>query len=180
MLMQPSVQLVWRFTQPPLTVPYTHRTISPAPHCRFGIWPMDHVVLFPIFSSFSVSRCALSWTDWSQAITPHGQDLTICFTAHEPCACFYLSFVFKTLVSTLKRKKFSPQNSDLVHSAWSFLLAPLCTFALLCTSNLPHALILSQTFTLHHLALPAIMLGDCPLPPYHTLRASLGSHFDWA
>ena len=28
--------------------------------------------------------------------------------------------------------------------------------------------------------LPAIMLGDCPLPPYCTLRASLGSHFDWA
>ena len=112
-----SVRPVQTFTWPPSTIPYTHHTISLAPHCRFGIWPMDHMVLFPIFSSFSVTHCALLRADWSQAIVLCGQDLIICFTAHEPCAHFSLSFVIKPLVSTLKRRKFFPQNSDLVHSA---------------------------------------------------------------
>ena len=41
-------------SQPPSTIPYTHHTISPAPCFRFGIWLMDHTVLFPISSSFQL------------------------------------------------------------------------------------------------------------------------------
>ena len=59
---------------------------------------MDHTVLFPIFSSFSVTQCALLQADQSQAITPHGQGLTIYFTTQEPCAHFtyhlYLSLLY--------------------------------------------------------------------------------------
>ena len=161
----PCTTLMWSSTWPPLTIPYTHHTISLAPHCRCGIWSTDHTVLFPIFSSFSVTRCTLSQANWSQAIMPCSQDLTICFTTHKPCAHFYLSFVFKTIVSNPKRRKFFPQNSDLVYSALLFHLALLCTFAQFCT------LTPSRTFTLHHLTLPAIMLGADPLPPNHTLRA---------
>ena len=36
------------------TIPYTHRTIGPVPHWRPLIWPMDHIVTFPIFSFFSL------------------------------------------------------------------------------------------------------------------------------
>ena len=84
----------------PLTIPYTHHTIGSAPHCRFGIWPTDHTAWFSISSSFSVTWCALSWANWSQAIAPCGQGLITCFTANEPCAHFCLSFVFKPLVFT--------------------------------------------------------------------------------
>ena len=107
---------MWPSTWSPSTIPYTHHTFGLAPHCRFAIWPMDHIVLF-IFSFFSVTWCVLSWTNWSQAFMSCSQDLTICFATHEPCAHFYLSFVFKTLVSTPKTRKFFPQNSDLVCSA---------------------------------------------------------------
>ena len=174
-LMWPSVQLMWP-SQPSLTIPYTHRTISLALCCRFGIWPMDHTVLLPIFSSFSVTQCALLWANWSQAITLCGQGFTTCFAAHKPCAHFCLSFVFKTLVSTPNRRKFFPQNSDLVRSAWLFCLTPLHTFALLCTSNSPHTLVPSQTFAFHCLTLPAIMLGDRPVEIRTSFTFSLYEH----
>ena len=76
---------------PPSTIPYTHCTTSPAPHFRFDGWPMYHTALFP----FWVTQCTLS-----QAIMLHGQGLITSFTAHETCARFSLSFVFKLLVFT--------------------------------------------------------------------------------
>ena len=156
--MQPSVQLAWS----PSTIPYTHCTIGPAPHCRFAIWPMDHIVLFPIFCSFSITWRVLLWTYQSQVITPHSQDLTICFTAHKPCAHFTYHLYLKLLYLLQKRRKFFPQNWDLVHSALSFHLTLLWTFALLRTFNSPHTLAPSWTFALNHLT-----------PCYYTRRLSI-------
>ena len=59
-------------------------------------------------------------------------------------------------------------------------LTLLCTFTLLHILTSLHTLISSCTFTSHHLALLAITPGDHLLPPHHTLRASLGSYFNWA
>ena len=127
------------------TTPYTHHTIL-APHCRFGIWPTDHVVLFPIFSSISVTQCILSWANQSQAIAPRGQGLTICFTTHKPCAHFYLSFVFETLVPW-KRRKFFPQNSDL--SLFCLIILPCSTSYLCLTSYIWFTLHSHTILTLH-------------------------------
>ena len=50
--MRPSPTFVWTFTQSPLTIPYTHHTISPVPCWRPPIWPMDHIVIFSFLSLF--------------------------------------------------------------------------------------------------------------------------------
>ena len=117
-LMQPSTRLV----QLPSTIPYTHHTIGPAPCCRPSILPMDHIVLFPFFSSFSITQCVLSWPTRSQAIIPCGWDLTICFTVHEPCARFPYCLYLKLLYLLQKKKEVFPQNSDL--SSFHLIVSP--------------------------------------------------------
>ena len=94
-------------------------------------------------------------------------NLVLIFTYH-----LYL----KLLYLPQKRRKFFPQNSDLVHSAWLFCLTPLHTFALLCTSNSPHTLVPSQTFAFPCLTLPAIMLGDRPVEIRTSFTFSLYEH----
>ena len=88
-----------------------------------------------------------------------------------------LVFVYHLYFSLLylpQKKEVFPPEFRLSSFCPIIHLAPLCTFALFHTSDLPHTLIPSHTFISHHLALPAMMLGDHPLPPYCTLRASLG------
>ena len=104
MLMQPSMQLTWS----PSTIPYTHRTIGPTPHCRSFIWPMDHIVLFSFLGFFSITWRILLQPSWSQAIALHGWDFTICFTAHESCAHFIYCLYLKLLYLLWKRRKFFP------------------------------------------------------------------------
>ena len=103
-------RLARTFAWSPLTIPYTHHTIGLAPCCRSFIWLTDHIVLLSFLSSFSITWHILLWADWSQAITPCGQDLTICFAAHKPCAHFIYHLYLKTLVSTLKKKEVFPQE----------------------------------------------------------------------
>ena len=144
-------------------------TISLAPQCRSFIWLMDHVVLFSFLSSFAITQWVLLWPGQSQAIAPHGQDLTICFTTHGPCASSIYHLYLRALISTpTKRRSFTPEF-DLVHSALLFHLVPPHTFALLCTSASPRAL---APFPTLHFTLPVIMLGTDPLPPNCTIRAT--------
>ena len=58
----------------PSTIPYTTCTIWPAPHIRLmdDLWT---TLFYFHFYFFSVTQGAMSWADWSQAITPHGQGL---------------------------------------------------------------------------------------------------------
>ena len=106
---QPSATITWS----PLTIPSTHCTISPVPHWRPPIWPMDHIVIFSFLSLFSFTQCVLSRPSQSQVITLHGQDLTICFTTHELCACFTYHLYLRLLYLLQKKKEVFPQNSDL-------------------------------------------------------------------
>ena len=81
-----------------------------APSVRYHIGGLPYYLWttlldFSFLSLFSFIQCILSQPDQSQVIALHSWDLTICFAAHEPCAHFYLSFVFKTFVSTLKNKE---------------------------------------------------------------------------
>ena len=79
---------------------------------------------------------------------------------------FYLSFVFKTFVSTPKKKEVFPQNSDLSSSrlivSLRSVFAPLClcTFTLSHTSETLHHITLSRTSVSHHFALLDTMSGD--------------------
>ena len=72
---------------------------------------------------------------------------------------FYLSFVFKTFVSTPKNKEVFPQNSDLsspcliVSLRSVFAPSHFRTFALSCTSETLRRIALSQTFISHSLTL---------------------------
>ena len=77
---------------------------------------MDHIVTFSFLSLFSFTRCILLWPNQSQIITPCNRDLTICFAAHEPCACFTYCLYLRLLYLLQKRRKFFPQNSDLSSS----------------------------------------------------------------
>ena len=100
--MQPSPT----FTQSPLTIPYTHRTIGPVPCRRPPIWPTDHIVTFSFLSLFSFTRRILSRSDQSQIVAPRDQDLTMHFTAHEPCA----RFTYCLYLSALKNKEVFPRT----------------------------------------------------------------------
>ena len=135
------------FTQSPLTIPYTHHTISPVPHRRPPIWPTDHIVIFSFLSLFSFTRCILLQPNQSQVITPHSQDLTIHFTTHKPCAHFTYHLYLILLYLLWKRRKFFPRTQTQVHFVSLFHLAPSHTFALFCTIT-P-----SRTFILHSLIL---------------------------
>ena len=150
--MRPSTNFVWS----PLTIPYTHHTISLVPHRRPPIWPMDHVVIFPFLSLFSFTQCILSQRNQSQVMALHGQDLTICFTTLAPCAHFTYRLYLRLCIYSEKEGSF-PQNSNLV---LSFHLTPSRTFILFCTSDVLCTIAPSQTFVLHHFALLDTMSGD--------------------
>ena len=60
--------------------------------------------------------------NWSQAITLHGQDLTICFATHEPCACFTYHLYLKLLYLPQKRRKVFPPEFRL--SVFCLIISP--------------------------------------------------------
>ena len=68
---------------------------------------------------------------------------------------FYLSFLFKTFVSTLKKKEVFPQNSDLSSSHLIVSLRSILTPLHLCTFAPLHYLILLKHFAISHCSEPA-------------------------
>ena len=108
--MRPFPTITQRFMRSPPTIPYTHRTIGPVPCWRPLIWPTDHIVTFPFLSLFSFTQRILSRSDQSQIVTPHDQDLTICCSAHEPCACFTYCSYLRLVYLLQKTRKFSPRT----------------------------------------------------------------------
>ena len=102
-----SVTFAWTFAWSPSTIHYTHHTIGLVPCQRPPIWPTDHIVIFSFLSLFSFTRHVLSWPNRSQVTAPRDRDLTICFTAHKPCA--YLLYL-RLLYLLRKRRKFFPRT----------------------------------------------------------------------
>ena len=135
--------------------PIPHRTISPVPHQRPPIWPMDHIVTFSFLSLFSFTWRIPSRPDWSQVITPHDRDLTICFATHKSCACFAYHLYLRLLY--LLQKTSFPQNSDL---SSCHLIVSLCTFTLSCTPDTLHLIAPYRTSISHHFALLDTTSGD--------------------
>ena len=72
----------------------------------YDLWTM--LFIFSFLSLFSFTRCILSWPGQSQVIAPCDQDLTICFTAHEPYACFTYHLYSRLLYLLRKEGSFSP------------------------------------------------------------------------
>ena len=70
---------------------------------------MDHIVIFSFLSLFSVTRLILLWPNRLQVITLHGQDLTICFAAHEPCAHFTYHLYLRLCIYSEKEGSFSTE-----------------------------------------------------------------------
>ena len=85
---------------------------------------------------------------------------TLCHT--RTLCSFYLSFVFKTFVSTPKNKEVFPQNSDLSSSRLIVSLRSVFTPSHLCTFALSLYFILPTPFALSH----------CSEPPSHTISHS--------
>ena len=169
----PSPTFMQRFVWSPSTIPYTNHTISPVPHQRPPIWPTDHVAIFSFLSLFSFTQHVLLWPGRSQVITLCDWDLTICFAAHEPCACFTYHLYLRLLYLLQKRRKFFPRTQTWVHFVSSFCLSPSCTFALFCTPDfalLHHHEPLSCT-TLHSLILRQKTIS---LLPNHTPQNHIG------
>ena len=160
MPMQPSPTIAWRFTWSPSTIPYTHCTIGSVPHRRPSIRPMDHIVTFSFLSLFSFTQCILSRPDWSQVITLHDRDLTICFATHKPCAHFTYHLYLRLLYLLQKRRKFSPE-------LWLKFISSHC-FTLLCLHTFAPSL---------YLVLPTpFALSHHTEPPSHTTSHSLILH----
>ena len=156
--MQPSPTIVQTFTWSPSTIPYTHHTISPAPHWRPPIWPTDHVVPFSFLSFFSIIRRVLSWPNQSQVITLCDWDLTIRFATHEPCAHFTYRLYLRLLYLLQKNKgSFPPELRLKFVSSHRSALLRLRTFA-----PSPY-LILPKPFAVSH----------HPEPPSRTTSHSL-------
>ena len=114
-----------------------------------------------------VTQHALLQPDQSQVIAPCSQALTIhSFTSDEPCAHFldYHSYL-ACLYFTFQEYKFPPRfQLSCIYLTSHICFTPFCVFSLYCITP-PHS---PTTFTSY--ATP----GDDPLPPDHTLRASLG------
>ena len=118
---------------------------------------MDHVVIFTFLSLFPFTRRILSQPDQSQVVAPCDQDLTICFAAHKPCACFTYRLYLRLLYLLRKTRKFSTElRLEFIssHHFASLHLAPSLY------------LVLSTHFTLSH----------CTEPPSHTTSHSLILH----
>ena len=110
------------------------------------------------------------------------------FASDEPCA-LYLTHLYLPFNPDNLRYKFPPEfrlrksiQPDHFTPFYPMCICPPLplTFAmlhLLCRASHHIALPCSPT-VLTHYKLIAITFGDYPLPPDHTLRATLGSHFD--
>ena len=127
--------------------------------------------LFSFLSLFSITWHILLWPDRSQAIAPCGQGLYHLFHCTQTLCSFYLSFVFMTFVSTLKKKEVFPQNSDL--SSFHLIASPYSISylhphshyqlsSLYCTIPNPYFTLLDT------------MSGDHPLLPNHTPQSHIG------
>ena len=122
------------------------------------------------FGSFSITQHVLLWPDQSQAIAPCGQDLIICFTPHEPCACFTYCLYLRLLYLLWKRRKFFTQIQTQVHSAL-FHLIPSPNFALLTHFTLSH-----HPKPLFHITSHSLIpcQETIPLLPNHTPQSHIG------
>ena len=121
---------------------------------------MNHVVIFSFLSLFSFTRCILLWPDRSPVIALHGWDLTICFAAHKPCACFTYCLYLRLLYLLQKTRKFSPELR--LKFILSHCFASLClhTFTLSRTSDTLHFITPYRTFILRCFALLDTTSGD--------------------
>ena len=145
---------------------------------------MDHAVSFPFLVLLSYPICPVA-ADQSQAIKACSQGLITCFTSDKPCVYFLISNYIQAACIYHIHKEGIPQISDLA-SLFSLIASPhLILYS--CHASYPHIVVPPWTLVLPHPFHPttfashillAIMLGDCPLPPFCTLRASLGSHFN--
>ena len=143
MPMWPSPTIV----QSPSTIPYTHHTIGPVPRQRPPIWPTDHIVIFSFLSLFSFTQCILSRPDRSQVVAARDQDLTIHFTAHEPCAHFTYHLYLRLLYLLWKNKEVFPRTQTQVHLISLFRFTPsshLCSI-----SYSPHTSLYCTILNLH-------------------------------
>ena len=143
------------------------------------IWCTIHVFTFP----FLVTSCASAM---AQPITNHHNMWSgtyYSFTSDELCAHFVVYHVYLShLYLPFKpERKFSPQISDLVCSAWSFHLTPLHTFSLLhtCLASYPlpctisHSLLSCQDTVHYPLITPQNFIG-------FTLQSSFMAHSCWS
>ena len=92
-----------------LTIPYTSLHHQPSTTSETSHMTYDHIVIFSFLSLFSFTRCILLRPNRSQVVTPCDRDLTICFTTHEPCACFTYHLYLRLLYLLWKTRKFSPE-----------------------------------------------------------------------
>ena len=138
-----------------------------------NIWPMIHIAT----SLFLVTQCtpAVAWPIMSHCTARSG---TYCsFTSDEPCAHFldyhlysthlYVPFAYTSFPPDFRHKKFV--QCDLCPVFQHVFASPHFT-------SFPHLTLPCPTVSLEftYYATP----GDHPLPPDHTLRASLASHFN--
>ena len=126
------------------------------------------------FGSFSITQHVLLWPDQSQAIAPCGQDLIICFTPHEPCACFTYCLYLKLLYLLQKRRKFSPELRLKFILPYHFTLlhlAPSPYFTLSTHFTLSHC-----SEPLFHSTLHSLIPHQetIPLLPNHTPQSHIG------
>ena len=152
MPIQPSLTIAWSSS----TIPCTHHTIGPIPCWRPPIWPTNHVVIFSFLSLFSFTWHILLWPNRSQVIALCSRNLTICFTAHEPCACFTYRLYLRLLYLLWKTRKFSPElrlKFVLSHCFTSLHLAPSLYLILLTHFALSHHTKPPSHTTLHSLVL---------------------------
>ena len=75
----------------------------------YDLWTT--LFIFSFLSLFSFTQCILSRPNQSQVIVPCGQDLTIRFAAHKPCARFTYRLYLRLLYLLRKTKKFSDRKS---------------------------------------------------------------------
>ena len=142
--------------------------IAPLAQYHIGDLPYDlqtMLLYFSFLSLLSFTRCILSQPDRSQVITLHGQDLTIHFAAHNPCAHFTYHLYLRLLYLLQKRRKFSPELRLKFILSHHFALLRLHTFTLSCTSDTLRLIALSQTSISHSLTLRQETIS---LLPNHT------------
>ena len=140
MLMQPYTTFAWS----PSTIPYTHCTISLAPHCRSFIWLMDHIVLFPFLVPFLLPNMSCHGLTDHKPLHHMVRTFTIHFTTHEPCAHFTYHLYLRLLYLLWKKRMFSPELRLKFISSHCFTLLHLRTFVSSLYFILPTPFILSH------------------------------------
>ena len=150
-----------------------HRRLYPIPitpsvryhvgDLSYDLWTTSLHFPFLVFSLYPMHSSAV-WPIADHHTARSGPYHMFCHT--RTLCSFYLSFVFKTFVSTPKKKEVFPQNSDLSLSC--LIVSPhsiftplhLCTFALSHTSKTLCCIAPSWTSVLHHFALLDTTSGD--------------------